>query len=450
MEPLALKDNQYGDQARDISEQDEGIKTLLSNYAGKNLKEWADLGVMVLGDTAAEDESHKLEFFSLNPEGSKINTHNCMGVVRLRDEKGNSVQVEIGSRFDNGGKQFFLSYLLSKVFGGSIVGDVDLGRDSLWDMLLAFVFRHRLEEASAKGLFRKYQTFNHNDTRVRGRIDVNEHLRRNIPFSGKVAYSTREITFDNPTNHLIRHAMAKLSNKWNGLFSGSGLLDMRHQLEQLTPTWQKGGVFACIRNKENLTQIKHPFFHSVYEPLRQLSLAVLRDEGASLYQQNQEAEGVIFDGSWLWEEYLWTLLKPEGFEHPENKKRQDVWKPLINTEVQFYPDFFHRKGRVIFDAKYKRSSVSSDDARQVFAYMFLLDAVHGGLIKPDEPTQLKKEIARKKITERGNTPSAWWHDISLAPPDKTDSGLFVKEMKSKEESFQECVRQILTMTEVKD
>ena len=42
----------------------------------------------------------------------------------------------------------------------------------------------------------------------------------------------------------------------------------------------------------------------------------------SLYQQHHEAEGVIFDGSWLWEEYLWTLLKPLGFEHPENKKKK--------------------------------------------------------------------------------------------------------------------------------
>ncbi len=174
-----------------------------------------------------------------------------MGVVKLRDKNsGESVQIEIGSRFDQGRKQFFLAFLLSKVFRGSMVDPVELGSDSLWDMLLAFVFRRRLLEASAIGLFKQYQTFSHNDARIRGRIDVNEHLRRNIPFRGTVAYTTHEITFNNPTNHLIRHALAKASRKWGTMFTGDGLMDVRHGLEQNTPTWQPGDVpiaFAAKR-----------------------------------------------------------------------------------------------------------------------------------------------------------------------------------------------------------
>ena len=165
------------------------------------------------------------------------------------------------------------------------------------------------------------------------------------------------------------------------------LTELRHQLERNTPRWQSGNVQSCIRCKENRTPIRHPFFHSAYEPLRQISLAILREEGAGLYQQHQEAEGVIFDGSWLWEEYLWTLLKPLGFEHPENKRGTEPWKPLVGIEL--FPDFFHREKRIVLDAKYKRASrVNLEDIRQVFAYMFVLDAVHGGLIKP-EGTQRK-------------------------------------------------------------
>ena len=29
--------------------------------------------------------------------------------------------------------------------------------------------------------------------------------------------------------------------------------------------------------------------------------------------------GILFDGAWLWEEYLATVLKKKGFEHPRNK-----------------------------------------------------------------------------------------------------------------------------------
>jgi len=363
-----------------------------------------------------------------------------MGVVRLFDKSsGVTVQVEIGSRFDKGhSKPYFLSYLLSKVFGGSIVGNVRMSQDSLWDMLLAFVFRRRLLEAGAVGIYKQYRTLHHNDTRIRGRVDVGRHLRQNIPFCGNVAYATHEITFDNPTNHLIRHALAKVTRKWGGLMTGDNrLTELRHQLERNTPRWQSGNVQSCIRCKENRTPIRHPFFHSAYEPLRQISLAILREEGAGLYQQHQEAEGVIFDGSWLWEEYLWTLLKPLGFEHPENKRGTEPWKPLVGIEL--FPDFFHREKRIVLDAKYKRASrVNLEDIRQVFAYMFVLDAVHGGLIKPEGTQRKPQEIKRISPIDMGPV-SPSWHEFAMPPPSATTACDFVEKMKTLEIAFKKSV-----------
>ena len=452
---LPLVDNHFGDptnggQGQDISLLAPEQVELLSRYSGKPLNQWSD-GVVVFPDTPRgeqdlDDEAAASSFFTLGSNTSKtwINTQNCMGVVKIRDKKtGDTVQIEIGSRFDEGRKQFFLTYLLSKVFRGSMVDPIELGSDSLWDMLLAFVFRRRLLEANAVGMFKQYQTFNHNDARIRGRIDVNEHLRRNIPFYGKVAFTTHEITFNNPTNHLIRHALAKVSRKWGSIFTGDGLMDVRHGLEQNTPTWQPSDVVKCIRRKENRFPIKHPYFHAVYEPLRQISLSILRDEGASLYQQDQEAEGVIFDGSWLWEEYLWTLLKPLGFEHPKNKERDDAWKPL--NRVRFYPDFFHRTARAILDAKYKRGhdryDGRQDHARQVFGYMFLLNAIHGGLVKPDGVSENPEQIHRRVI----NTEPAIWHDFVLTPSTKLTAKDFVDEMGRKEDEFQKHVSRSLKL-----
>jgi 5-methylcytosine-specific restriction endonuclease McrBC regulatory subunit McrC len=454
--PLQLEDNRFDDAAesepRHLITKD--VRDFLSDYSGLKLDQWKEKGVLVepaqtLYGAADDDCAHsELTVFTIGSRETAgtarywINTHNCMGVVRLRNkESGEAVQIEIGSRFDEGRKQFFLTYLLSKVFGGSIVDLVDLGRDSLWDMLLAFLFHRRLREASAVGLFKQYQTFDHNDTRVRGRIDVDEHLRRNIPFCGNVAYATHEITFDNPTNHLIRHALAKVGREWGGLLTGdSGLTEVRHQLEQNTPTWQPGKVMACIRCKENRTPIKHPYFHAHYEPLREVSLAILRDEGASLYQQQQEAEGVLFDGSWLWEEYLWTLLKQlPGFEHPENKKRAGGWQ--TPPGVTFYPDFFHKEKRVVLDAKYRHEKVSQDvrqeEAKQVLAYMFLLDAVHGGLIRPEktdeDPQQIERRVADAK---RAN-----WHNFALPPPPSAPTVKdFVDKMREEEKEFTARVR----------
>jgi 5-methylcytosine-specific restriction endonuclease McrBC regulatory subunit McrC len=447
---LQLTDNHFGDPSADGGRGETiqvGTYNFLSPFASKTLAQLEDIGVTVFPShahrlNAYDDMAYQdVSVFTLGSRPSDpprywINTHNCMGVIRLRDKaSGVLFQVEIGSRFDNKQpKQFFLSYLLSKVFGGSIVDSVYLGNDSLWDMLLAFIFRRRLLDASAVGLFKQYRQVQHNDTRIRGRIDMDRHLRQNLPFRGNVAYSTHEITIDNPTNHLIRHALAKVKRKWAGLMTGDGLLnDLLHQLEQNTPTWQSGNVLSCIRRKENQTSIKHPYLGATYEPLRLVSLSILQDEGASLYQQKQEAEGVLFDGSWLWEEYLWTLLRPMGFEHPNNKTKQGSWRPLPG--VSLYPDFFHKTKRVVLDAKYKSGDISLEDAKQVFAYMFLLNAIHGGLVKPDSKLeQVEQKISRPLATI---AQTARWHSLALSPPEATKTtAIFVEQMRKLEELFQ--------------
>ena len=448
-DPWRLKDNRHGAK---FAEKICGLShEFLKPWSGLKFEKWQELGVTAITkERTAEDDSASLSFFTLGKDEDSrwIDTHNCMGVVRLHDKKtGKSIQIEIGSRFDSDDKnQFFLTYLLSKAFGGSFTDLVELGNDSLWDLLLAFAFRHSLDKAAHLGPYKQYQNFQHNDLHIRGKIDTTRHLRENVPFVGRMAYGTRDITYDNPTNHLIRHALTKLNRKW-GCFFGSDnrLSELRRQIEQNTPTWQPGKLLNCLRQKENLMPIKHPYYQSAYEPLRLLSLSILRNEGASLYQTDREAQGVIFDGSWLWEEYLWTLLDKEmlGFEHPENKKRSGEWKTNVSG-ISYFPDFFHRKKRIVLDAKYRLDNKTNDsfknDVRQVFAYMFILDAVHGGLIKPDGEANHQNLIRRQGI----DRPKAWWHNFCVPPASSvTDADTFVSEMKTKEREFLDEIKKLI-------
>ena len=452
---LGLVDNRYGDSPNDAREslskqvpdvaKHEPVYRLLSKFSGKKLSEWESLGCTVYSANtqglAVEDDRafDKLSVFSVSGESAApgwINTHNCMGVVRLRGEKA-SVQLEIKSRFDQGQQQYFLNYLLCKVFGGSMVEEVELGGDSMWDMLLAFVFRRKLEEACRVGIFKQYQRFEHNDLRFRGKFNMDEHLRRNVPFAGKLAYTTRDITFDNPVNHLLRHTIAKVTRKWGGILSGSKeLTDFRHQLEQNTPGWQSGQVLPCIR--DNLRPVKHPYFQACYEPLRQIALSLLREVGAGLYSASQEAEGVLFDGAWLWESYLWTLLQPLGFSHPDNTKREGEWTIL---KKDFYPDFFFDSSepRIVLDAKYKKSGLSGEDIQQVLAYMFMLNAKVGGLIKP-EGSETEPEDITWKSEKRGT-----WHNLFVHIPEEAKNARdFNESMKKEQEELTSKIKKLLS------
>jgi hypothetical protein len=455
---ISLLDNRFGDPRqkgglgvriaealRDNRARLPEVIDLLARFQDRALHEWETLGLTVYSArgrqlTPGDDEAFDEPLFTLggidDQEFAWINTHNSMGVVRLRDkENGCSIQLEIRSRFDHGDKQYFLNHLLSKVFGGSLADDVELGGNSFWELLLAIVFRHRLLEACKVGLFKQYRRYERNDLRFRGQANADAHLRQNVPFLGRIAYTSHEITFDNPINHLIRHAMARVSTKWRSILSGAREFnELRHQYEQLTPSWHKGRIFACL--EKNMRPIRHPFFHGYYEPLRRISVALLRSEGASLFDSAYEAEGVVFDGSWLWEKYLWTLLKPLHFQHADNRKGSDGWT-ILGTP--FYPDFYRAgqdpsEPRIVLDAKYKAAGRSANDIRQVLAYMFMLKAQHGGLIKPEEKPD-ESDPRSTNIVWRDETRGTWYDLVVHIPHAAANVREFRTQMQDSEKRF---------------
>ncbi|MEI6261230.1 MAG: hypothetical protein WCR46_15165 [Deltaproteobacteria bacterium] len=162
--------------------------------------------------------------------------------------------------------------------------------------------------------------------------------------------------------------------------------DLCNQIEKNTPSWHQKQVLTSIRN--NLRPVKHPYFQNYYETLRLTSLAILREEGASFYDSFQEAEGIIFDGSWLWEEYLATVLA-DDYEHC--RYNENGLKVFKENNYKLYPDFLHRNNWTVFDAKYKHKADRAEDIHQILSYLCLTGAGIGGLIYPKEVNVTDKD-----------------------------------------------------------
>lgn len=114
-------------------------------------------------------------------------------------------------------------------------------------------------------------------------------------------------------------------------------------------------------------------------------MQILKYEGLKYGNEKDKIYGLLFDGAWLWEEYLNTILKKLNFIHPENNIRKKKLKLFANSR-SLYPDFYNIKKSMVIDAKYKRlqkdGSLKREDIYQLTTYMYRLKAKSGFLLFP--------------------------------------------------------------------
>lgn len=289
----------------------------------------------------------------------KIKTGNLLGFVGVGSGDG-AIQLEISSRFSKSENDFFLHYILGKVFGENLFSlNYNASSGSVFD-LLCFMFPLVLKNAVRQGIFKTYRTFERNDANVKGSLNLSRHIRQNVPFGGKIAYNERTQVFDNPLTELVRHTIEFIRTKPFGksiLNSDSETKSAVSQIVELTRNYSFHERHKII--SENAKPVSHPFFIK-WKPLQKICLAILNHSKINYHSGEKSVCGLLFDGAWLWEEYLNTLLRPLGFVHPENKKHKGGLRMFkSDDELAFdkdyrriYPDFY-KKGEYILDAKYK-------------------------------------------------------------------------------------------------
>ncbi len=302
----------------------------------------------------------------------------------------NGTELTIHSRFAKNDKDdYFLHYMVQKVLNINLF---DLPHSSSQDKVfdfLVFLFPRCLKEALSQGMYKQYVVNKYNDTNVRGMIDVARHIKLNIPFAGKIAYNVREYSFDNNMTQLIRHTIEYI--KANKMLSSilkrdDDIKGYVSQICQATPSYKMQDRNKII--SKSLKLPTHPYYNK-YINLQKLCVKILTHKKLKYGKDNNEIYGLLFSGSWLWEEYLYkAVLKDCGFTHGENiTKKNPIYIFSGNSYVR-YPDYYNDD--FILDAKYKRlkdKEIARDDIHQVISYMYVQKAKKGGVIHPHSFTE---------------------------------------------------------------
>jgi len=362
----------------------------------------------------------------------EIKTGNVIGFLGYGQER-----LTIASRFSDESNDHFLHYLLQKVLNINLTSlDVGLSPEDKLYQLLVYLFPKYLQAALRKGLYKEYQQFFHNDSHVKGAVDVGNHLKKNLPFTGNIAYTTREFTYDNPLMQLIRHTIEYI--KTQKIFGA--LLDSNREniteITRVTPSYKVADRAKIIRMNK-IKPIRHAYFRE-YRKLQELCLMILSREKHGLGPQAQRVHGILFDVAWLWEEYVHTLL-PKGFIHPRNKDKTNGISVFSVGKRKVYPDFYDRERKIVLDAKYKKmefteKGINREDLFQLISYSYILKAEKAGLIFPSMEQLVNSEIG--KVVGYGAQLKKWSIQI---PQNASSYSAFCKMMENSEENFKAII-----------
>ena len=356
------------------------IRSLAEKITDKTLEQLEREGIFVFPELVKDADDVTSDQMILQSFNDSYRSGNVMGFIGCGNER-----LIIESRFSSKGKDYFFQYLLDKVIDYPNIVDLESDADQnnrIFNLLL-FLFPYYLQNAVRKGIFKKYIRHRYNDTNVKGTIDIARHIARNTPFVGTIAYSQREFSYDNYLIELVRHTIEFIKKKPYG---GNLLLKTKDEVKliiEATPKYRQHDRSKIIEeNKKNT--IRHAYFRE-YRALQHLCLLILQYEKHQIGVGSRQIYGILFDGAWLWEEYISSLIR-DTFYHPMNKANKGAQRLFDGNVGLIYPDFISRdhENRVIADAKYKPiDNIGNKDYLQLLAYMFRFDAKVGYYFYPE-------------------------------------------------------------------
>ena len=404
------------------------------------------------------DELKDQSIFHVTEKEGKtsVTTGNVVGFIGKGD-----THIRIHSRFASSEKDdFFLYYMLEKTMSiNQFNWDTSSSKDGpqVFDFLL-FFFPKLLKEALSQGMYKKYVYHEYNDANIRGVIDVNRHIRLNIPANGKIAYRTREFCYDNPVTQLIRHTIEFIRRKSFGknvLHNDPDTEGYVQQIIQATPTYQAQQRQAVIN--ENLRPVIHPYY-TKYTALQKLCLRILRHEKLSYGEANDnKIHGILIDAAWLWEEYVAKVLSEgeNGLKHYIRKGRDyHLFIKGDKAFQQIIPDYYDEDNHIVADAKYiplhRYDRLDADRASAVYyktiMYMYRFNTEKGFLFHPVAQDEAEDANVLLDTYDIEGREGCKLHKVGLVVPEISSDDNYMKFKKlmqgneGREEEFVERIK----------
>ncbi|MDX9695238.1 MAG: hypothetical protein RBT49_05560 [Bacteroidales bacterium] len=257
--------------------------------------------------------------------------------------------------------------------------------------IIAYLFIQSLEKAAVLGLPQQYKKHQERSHKVRGSIDFNDYLKRDIPFQGILTSTFRERMYVQEIVDVLYITLRKLERLF-GKEIHSRLLGLNQVLKQNYS--KQFASYATIQKAKAHQSINNPMYSGFKKVLEYADIILLdKDLMPDNDRQQLATTGYLFDIAELFELYLEKLLSrnfPEwivsGQEELKIYQQQFYKRPIFPDIVMKHKS----SGKVVvFDAKFKKmemhnGDVDRADLHQIHSYSgyYNNNLIASGLIYP--------------------------------------------------------------------
>ncbi len=285
-----------------------------------------------------------------------------------------------------------------------------MGDGSLADLLVA-AFVQRTEALLATGLRRDYLEQSERLEVLRGRLDLQAHLRRPEALRTSLDCRHEQYTHDSLFNAVLRQTAESCHPRWPSL--AGRVLRLRHRLATLPRSNLSPADIARFRY-DRLTER--------YRPVHALCSLLLAGSRLDLKGQSSPGASFLIEMWPLFEKFLSCSLQARL--HAPWRVATQARTTLDKTgAIKIRPDVVVYNGEkpvAVLDAKYKIRSGSAPkpaDAVQVFAYARRYGVRRAWLIYPDQPAGeqvYRTHDAHNEIASYGLNFDSEWSQLQAA------------------------------------
>ncbi|MFB5560294.1 McrC family protein [Bacillus cereus] len=351
--------------------------------------------ILSTNDTEEADAMNFLKIGTKRNVGKIIQAKNYVGLVQMK----NGYQIQILPKISYGEiedtKLTFLRMLRSmKDFPSKVFNDANLKMDrmNLYEIFI-HMYIQELHGLVKKGIRSSYISVEDNLNYYKGKLIVQEHIKKNQVHKERFYVSYEEFGVNRPENRLIKSTLLKLQKVSS---SASNIKEIRRLLS----------YFEIVEYSTNYAK---DFSHVVinrstkdYEMLMRWSKVFLTNQSFTTFSGNMNARALLFPMEKVFEAYVAKSLKRVLADLAWEVSTQDKEYYLFDTPKKFAlrPDIVitrEDESRIVLDTKWKSLTnnsrqnygISQADMYQMYAYSKKYKASEVWLLYPLHNEEMK-------------------------------------------------------------